>query len=89
MKDLFLRTKQVAYYIVETGSTVRQASKVFGIAKSTVHYDLTKRLKFVDCQLYMQVRQILDKNFQEKNIRGGNATRKKYLIKNRQNLVQK
>ena len=81
MKDLFLRTKQLAIYIIQEGATVRKAGKVFGLGKSTVHYDLTKRLPFVDRELYEEVRYILNKNFKEKNIRGGIATKNKYLSK--------
>ena len=79
MKDLFARTKQLAVYIIENQTTIRQTAKVFGLSKSTVHNDLSKRLRFVDGALYVQVRYILDKNFQEKSIRGGIATQKKYI----------
>lgn len=72
------RACNLAVYMIETGATVRSAAKHFGISKSTVHKDLTQRLEPVNRTLYLQVRQILDRNKQERHIRGGIATRKKY-----------
>ena len=72
------RACAMAVYMIETGATVRAAAKHFGISKSTVHKTLTERLKQCNYTLYLQVRQILDKNKQERHIRGGLATRKKY-----------
>ena len=65
-------------YIMETGNTVRAAADYFAISKSTVHKDVTERLKTIDKQLYMDVRQVLDKNLSERHIRGGIATKNKY-----------
>lgn len=73
------RACDLAVYVIETGATVRAAAQHFGISKSTVHKDLTQRLKQANRSLYVQVREILDKNKQERHIRGGMATRKKYL----------
>ena len=73
------RARNLAVYVIETGATVRAAAQHFGISKSTVHKDLTQRLKQHDSRLYLQVRVILDRNKQERHIRGGMATRKKYL----------
>ena len=73
------RACDLAVYMIETGATVRAAAQHFGISKSTVHKDLTHRLKQTNHSLYLQVREILDKNKQERHIRGGMATRKKYL----------
>ena len=81
MKDIYTRTKQIAEYVILTGATVRAASKVFGISKSTVHYDLTKRLPYLDAGLYDEVQKILDLNFKEKSMRGGLATKHKYNLK--------
>lgn len=72
------RARELAVYIIETGATVRMAAKHFHISKSTVHKDLSQRLPTVSPLLYQQVRLILDKNKQERHIRGGIATRKKY-----------
>ena len=72
------RACQLAVYIIETGSTVRSAGERFGISKSTVHKDLSFRLPQIDKRLYTQVRAILDLNKQERHIRGGLATRRKY-----------
>ena len=65
-------------YIIEHDATVRQAAKEFNISKSTVHKDVSERLKAISPQLYQQVKQVLEKNKSERHIRGGNATRDKY-----------
>ena len=72
------RACELAVYMIETGATVRAAAKEFGISKSTVHKDLSQRLKQYNQGLYLQVREVLDKNRQERHIRGGLATRRKY-----------
>ena len=72
------RARDLAVYMIETGATVRAAAKHFHISKSTVHKDLQQRLLKHNPALYTQVRQILDKNKQERHIRGGLATRRKY-----------
>ena len=72
------RACDLAVYMIETGATVRAAARHFGVSKSTVHKDLSFRLPRVNPQLYQQVRKILDLNKQERHIRGGMATRRKY-----------
>jgi putative DeoR family transcriptional regulator (stage III sporulation protein D) len=64
--------------MIETGATVRAAANHFHISKSTVHKDLSQRLPKYNLVLYTKVRQILDRNKQERHIRGGMATKKKY-----------
>lgn len=73
------RIKRLAVYMLETGATVRAAAKHFGVSKSTVHKDVTQRLRHIDPSLYGRVREVLDVNKAERHIRGGIATRKKYL----------
>ena len=73
------RAVEVAAFIIENNATVRQAAKRFGISKSTVHKDATERLEEFNPDMAAQVRSILDVNKQERHIRGGMATRKKYL----------
>ena len=68
-------------YVIETGTTVRAAAAHFGISKSTVHKDVTERLAEVDKKLFVEVREVLDKNLSERHIRGGIATKNKYLHK--------
>lgn len=68
-------------YILETGDTVRAAAKVFGISKSTVHKYVTERLSYINPLLHRQVRAVLLKNKEERHIRGGLATQKKYREK--------
>ena len=75
------RAVAVGRYIVRTGATVRAAAEVFGVSKSTVHKDVSQRLKVLNPALYRQVREILDTNKSERHIRGGLATKKKYLQK--------
>ena len=72
------RACEVAVYMIETGATVRSAARHFGISKSTVHKDLSTRLKQYNTELYRQVREVLDLNKQERHIRGGMATKRKY-----------
>ncbi len=72
------RACELAVYMIETGATVRAAALHFGISKSTVHKDLTQRLKQCNFSLYQQVQTILQRNKQERHIRGGLATRRKY-----------
>ncbi len=76
--SLEARACQLAVYIIETGATVRSAAKKFHISKSTVHKDISQRLQRCNPTLYTQVREILDRNKQERHIRGGMATRLKY-----------
>ncbi len=80
MKDYIEeRAVEVATYIIETKATVRQTAKRFGISKSTVHKDCTERLVRINPALARQARAVLDVNKSERHIRGGMATREKYL----------
>jgi putative DeoR family transcriptional regulator (stage III sporulation protein D) len=72
------RAIKCAEYIVETGCTVRACSAHFCISKSTVHKDVSERLKYIDNELFEQVRKVLEVNLSERHIRGGIATREKY-----------
>ena len=69
-------------YIVENNTTVRATATRFGISKSTVHKDVTQTLKNINKSLYLDVKSVLEKNKEERHIRGGEATKKKYLDKN-------
>ncbi len=73
------RCEVLAEYVVETFSTVRSAASHFGISKSTVHKDLAYKLKYINKPLYLEVKEILEKNKSERHLRGGEATRQKYL----------
>ncbi len=75
------RAVQIGEYIIENGATVRGAAKKFNISKSTVHKDMSERLCYASPSLYRQVRAVLDKNKSERHLRGGEATRKKYMKK--------
>lgn len=73
------RAVKIATYIIETSATVRQTARKFGISKSTVHKDCTDRMVQINPALAMQVREVLNINKQERHIRGGMATKEKYL----------
>ncbi|MBR5405980.1 MAG: sporulation transcriptional regulator SpoIIID [Oscillospiraceae bacterium] len=72
------RVLRLGSYIAEHGATVRQTAAVFGISKSTVHKDITARLPALHAGLSAQVRAVIEKNKQERHIRGGLATKHKY-----------
>ena len=73
------RIKKEANYILETGHTIREIAKKFSVSKSTVHKDLSERLRKVDKNSFVKVRKILEYHMNIKHIRGGESTRKKYL----------
>lgn len=73
------RAVEIAKYIIDNNATVRQTAKQFGISKSTVHKDVTERLSQVNLTLAREARKVLDVNKSERHIRGGLATREKYL----------
>lgn len=73
------RAVEIANYIIENNATVRQTAKKFGVSKSTVHKDVTERLMQINKPLAQKARRVLDVNKSERHIRGGLATREKYL----------
>lgn len=75
------RAMEIANYIIENNATVRQTAKAFGISKSTVHKDVTERLVMIHPSLASEARKVLDINKSERHIRGGMATKEKYLHK--------
>lgn len=84
-KRIILESK----YIIENNATVRTTAKAFLVSKSTVHKDVTKRLKNIDIKLYEQVKSVLNTNLSLRHIRGGEATKKRYeLLKNTNVKVQ-
>ncbi len=72
------RAVELGEFILQNKATVRAAAKRFHISKSTVHKDVSDRLRHVNPQLYIEVREILDVNKAQRHIRGGIATRAKY-----------
>ena len=72
------RSVELAEYLISQKATVRSTAKKFGVSKSTVHKDVTERLKKVNPQLYKEVAEVLKINKEERHIRGGLATKKKY-----------
>ncbi len=72
------RAVRLGEYIVENGATVRRAARLFGVSKSTVHKDVTSRLRHLDPALFLEVQTVLEKNKAERHLRGGMATRRKY-----------
>ena len=80
MKDYIEeRAIEVAQYIVDENATVRQTAKKFGVSKSTVHKDITERLIQINPSLAARARVVLDVNKSERHIRGGMATKERYL----------
>ena len=77
------RVVLLAQYIIDSKDTVRGAAKKFGVSKSTVHKDVSERLKEVSPSLYEEVRKVLDENKAERHIRGGMATKLKYINLNK------
>lgn len=73
------RCEILAEDLVENKSTVRSVAKKYGVSKSTVHKDITQNLKYINNELYKQVKIILEKNKCERHIRGGEATKQMYL----------
>lgn len=80
------RCIDLGHYIVETKATVRQAAMVFGISKSTVHNDVTKRLAVINPLLCSEVKEVLEENKAQRHIRGGLATKRKYSKINNKNI---
>lgn len=78
------RAIELGEYIVENKATVRSTAKQFGISKSTVHMDVSNRLRYVNPQLYTEVRKILEINKAQRHIRGGIATKEKYSKRKKQ-----
>lgn len=79
MKDsIKQRTLCEAEYVIATKATVRDTAKAFDVSKSTVHKDVTERLKYIDYALYKRVKEILDVNLSERHLRGGIATKQKF-----------
>lgn len=74
------RAVMLGLYITENNATVRQAAAAFDISKSTVHKDVTQRLPQLNRTLFEETQKILKKNKEERHIRGGEATRQKYLV---------
>ena len=87
MKDYIEeRAIDIANYIIENNATVRQTAGQFGSSKSTVHKDVTERLEQINPSLAAQARKVLDVNKSERHIRGGMATREKYLHRHEMSL---
>ncbi len=81
------RCEELAQYLVENRATVRAVAQRFGISKSTVHKDVTQTLEKINPSLYEQVKEVLDVNKSERHLRGGEATKQKYLAKNHINSL--
>jgi len=73
------RAIEVANFIISSNATVRETARRFGISKSTVHKDVTERLMKINPKLASQARRVLEVNKSERHIRGGLATKEKYM----------
>ena len=81
------RVITIGTYIAETNATVREAAAIFGVSKSSVHKDMTERLEDANPELYEKVRKVLDINKAERHLRGGMATKEKYMKKKPRNSL--
>lgn len=79
-EQIDLRVLEIANYFIETNSTVRKTANVFGVSKSTVHKDISERLQKISPSLYIKASKLLEINKAQRAVRGGNATKKKYLL---------
>ncbi|MDE6284849.1 MAG: sporulation transcriptional regulator SpoIIID [Bacilli bacterium] len=76
--NIQVRVLKEARYMVQTKATVRDIANYFDVSKSTVHKDLSERLKDIDEDLFEQVEDILKQHYQERHIRGGEVTKQRY-----------
>jgi putative DeoR family transcriptional regulator (stage III sporulation protein D) len=83
------RAIEVATFIINSNATVRETAKKFGISKSTVHKDVTERLVKINPKLALEAKEVLERNKSERHIRGGLATREKYLMVRNSPLIKK
>ena len=81
MNDLNNRVINIANLVLDGKRTVREVAKMIGYSKSTVHHDITTKLKYIDSELYLKVREVMEYNKKIRHIRGGEATRLKYQLK--------
>jgi putative DeoR family transcriptional regulator (stage III sporulation protein D) len=79
-KVFYSRPENLANYIIDNNATIRQTAKQFNFSKSLVHNDVSNRLKNINLDLYLATKRVLEKNFKERHIRGGMATKQKYLL---------
>ena len=80
-EDLEDRIRMFANHILQTHDTIRKTANIYGYSKSTIHNDVSVRLRKLDFQLYQETKKVLDENFAEKHLCGGEATKKKYQEK--------
>lgn len=78
MEEIKSRVLEMAYLMLDGRRTVRQVAKIIGFSKSTVHHDLTTKLEFLDQDLFLKVKSLLEYNKKVRHLRGGEATRLKY-----------
>ncbi|MBP3345051.1 MAG: sporulation transcriptional regulator SpoIIID [Clostridia bacterium] len=83
-KSIEERVLNEANHICKTHDTIRKTAKIYGMSKSTTHNDISVKLQYIDMNLYEKTRVILEKNFAEKHLRGGEATKRKYLNEQQQ-----
>lgn len=88
-KKIISRVIEEASYIIDTNKTIREVSIVFGVSKSTVHNDMRKKLLLLDSTLYQKVSSVLEYHTYIKHIRGGQATKDKFLDKKRESTLLK
>ena len=88
-KKIIFRVMEEDNYIIDTNKTIREVSIVFGVSKSTVHKDMREKLLLLDSTLYQKVSSVLEYHTYIKHIRGGQATKDKFLDKKRESTLLK
>lgn len=84
--EIYSRPIVLANYLLENKATIRSTAKEFGLPKSTVHHDVSIKLKYINYKLYLKVKNLLNQNFSIKHLHGGESTKQKYLaLKNQPN----
>ncbi len=78
-EDLVERVLEASEHIIKTHDTIRKTAEILGYSKSTIHNDVSIKLKSIDYDLYLTTKKVLEENFAQKHIRGGQATKLKYL----------
>lgn len=77
--EIYSRPVTLANYLLENKTTIRATAKEFGLPKSTVHHDVSTKLKYINYPLYLKVKKLLEQNFNVKHLHGGESTKQKYL----------
>ena len=82
--EIYSRPVTLAHHIIDNKTTIRATANYYGLPKSTVHHDVSTKLKYIDYSLYLKTKKILEENFSVKHLHGGESTKQKYLALKKQ-----